>query len=56
MSNTVFACTLSYLLPWRVVDAGTETLVSEHNTEAEAIEAWKQLQHGSFRVYRVQPR
>jgi hypothetical protein len=47
---------LTYSLPWRVVDAGTEVLVSEHDTEAEAIEAWQQLQRGSFRVYRVQQR
>lgn len=43
-------------LPWRVVDAGTEVLVSEHETEEEANQAWQALQLGSFPVYRVQRR
>ena len=41
---------------WLLVNAGTEIVVSEHNSEAEAVAAWHNRQLGSFPVYRVQQR
>ena len=41
---------------WLLVNAGTEVVVSEHATEAEAVAAWHRRQLGSFPVYRVQER
>ena len=44
------------VMPWLVVNAGTEIVVSEHATEAEANTAQQVRQLGSFPVYRVQKR